>query len=92
LPSDSDSDDDLPQTAQVNNAVACAAATLPQTYAQARKSVHCPEIQVAMLAEVEKLERYKVWRIVKKTGYADSGCQVRSHTKPTGWKARWVKG
>jgi hypothetical protein len=52
-PSDSDSDDDLPQTpmspdplatAQVNNVVACAAAILPQTYAQARKSVHWPEI------------------------------------------------
>jgi hypothetical protein len=54
-------------TAQVNNAVACAAAILPQTYAQARKSVHWPEIRVAMLAEIEKLERYKVWRVVKKT-------------------------
>jgi hypothetical protein len=54
-------------TAQVNNAVACAAAILPQTYAQARKSEHWPEIQVAMLAEIEKLEQYKVWRIVKKT-------------------------
>jgi hypothetical protein len=74
-------------TAQVNNADACAAAILPQTYAQARKSVHWPEIRVAMLAEIEKLERYKVWRIVKKThkvcGFWIPGVYTQ---KPTGWQ------
>jgi hypothetical protein len=57
-------------TAQVNNAVACAAAVLPQKRAS--------QYTVAMLAEIEKLERYKVWRIVKKS----QGMQILD--------ARWV--
>jgi hypothetical protein len=67
------------------------AAILPQTYAQARKSVYWPEIRVAMLAEIEKLEQYKVWRIVKKTqGMRILDARWVYSQKPTGWKARWV--
>jgi hypothetical protein len=64
---------------------------LPQTYAQARKSVHWPELRVAMLAEIEKLERYKVWRIVKKTqGMRILDARWVYTQRSTGWKARWV--
>jgi hypothetical protein len=44
-----------------------------------------------MLAEIEKLERYKVWRIVKKTqGMRILDARWVYTQKPTGWKARWV--
>jgi hypothetical protein len=39
---------------------------------------------------LEKLERYKVWRIVKKTRDANFGRQMDLPTETNWWRARWV--
>lgn len=77
--------------AQVNHVIAFAASVLPQTYAQARASPHWPEIEPAMRAEIEKLERYRVWEVVNlQKGMRVLDARWVYTQKPNGWKARWV--
>jgi hypothetical protein len=50
--------------AKTNIAVCHAALLLPQTFAQAHSSPHWPDLKQALLDEINKLERYKVWEVV----------------------------